>query len=199
MKAADFHPGSVQITSYVQNHELDLVEALKEVAILWPWDVFNWMWRTSRFEQWVANDAANAWREVADYWEHCKHLDFYRRLQLQDSEISGCAPLFFHADGVNIYNQKAWVYSCSSSCRKGASTKTKLVLLLVREARPSRRTLTVPRVLAIRPICQGKLHTRGTVGVQRVGAAFNAGQEASTAAASMPGRRLRYRASIQHI
>lgn len=43
-------------------------------------------------------------------------------------------PLFVHADGVKIYKaQKAWVYSISSACRKGASMKTKLVILVVRE------------------------------------------------------------------
>jgi len=45
-------------------------------------------------------------------------------------------PLFVHADGVKIYkNQKAWVYSISSANRKGASIKTKLVVILLRENR----------------------------------------------------------------
>lgn len=69
-----------------------------------------------------------------EYWTHCKHLDFFQRLGLQENEFKTCVPLYFHTDGVKIYkNQKAWIYSYASATRKGTSLKTKLVLTLFRE------------------------------------------------------------------
>ena len=51
--------------------------------------------------------------------------------------LNGVVPVyhcFFHTDGVKVYkNQKAWVYSLSSACRKGPSMSTKLVFIIVRD------------------------------------------------------------------
>lgn len=105
------------------------------VSCLWPWDILSWLWDQGHFLQWVCDEKEKASEMVADYWRHCQGQDFFRRLELPESQWATCVPLFWHTDGVKIYrNQKSWVYSYASACRKGVSTQTKLVLLLLREA-----------------------------------------------------------------
>ena len=105
-------------------------------SILWPWDILHWMWKKGTFFGWVADEQNTASARCEDYWNHCTHLDFYARLQLEANQHRTTVPVFFHADGVRIYKaQKAWIYSFSSACRKGPSTKTKIVLLVIRENR----------------------------------------------------------------
>ena len=95
-------------------------------SILWPWDILHWMWKKGTFFGWVADEQNTASARCEDYWNHCTHLDFYARLQLEANQHRTTVPVFFHADGVRTYKaQKAWIYSFSSACRKGPSTKNK--------------------------------------------------------------------------
>lgn len=94
----------------------------------------GWLWDSGLFCSWVADDAAKVGHRLEEYWSHHAHLDFYKMLDMSPKLHRNTVPLFVHADGVKIYKaQKAWVYSISSACRKGASMKTKLVILVVRE------------------------------------------------------------------
>ena len=107
---------------------------LKETAVLWPWDFFELLTKIGKFHQWISDDPNRASDRVSDYWSHCQHLEFMDRIGLQPQEYGSTVPLFFHTDGVKIYkNQKAWVYSLSSTCRKGTSTTTKFVFVLFRD------------------------------------------------------------------
>ena len=131
------HPGQVEIPLKVTNTQGDEVEVMEcPTNILWPWEILHWLWKSGNFLQWVADDPDTASDRVEDYWNHCSHLDFYKRLELSPSQHRTTVPVFFHADGVKIYkSQKAWVYSFSSACRKGPSIRTKLVIILLRENR----------------------------------------------------------------
>ena len=105
-----------------------------QLACLWPWDILSAMWEAGTFLQWVSDDPNTASDRVEEYWQHCRHLEFFEQLNLDPNQYRTTVPLFFHGDGVKIYKaQKAWVYSFASSCRKGASLKTKIVLTVVRE------------------------------------------------------------------
>ena len=107
---------------------------MKDTAVIWPWDFFDYLNSSGKFLQWVSDDPSQASARTTEYWEHCEGLDFFPRLGLSPNEYSSCVPLFFHTDGVKIYkNQKAWVYSLSSTCRKGTSMSTKLAFLIMRE------------------------------------------------------------------
>ena len=71
---------------------------------------------------------------VTEYWARHEHTPFFKRLGLPPSDMPKTVPLAFHADGVRIYKrQKAYVYSCSSMCRKGPSLSTKIILLAIKE------------------------------------------------------------------
>jgi hypothetical protein len=131
------HPDEVHIPLKITNEDGDEIEILHcPTSILWPWDFFAWMWESGYFLQWVADNPRDASDRTEEYWAHCSHLDFFKRLELQQGQLRTTVPLFFHADGVRIYKaQKAWVYSLSSACRKGGSLKTKLVVILLRENR----------------------------------------------------------------
>jgi hypothetical protein len=135
--ACTVHPAEVRIPLKITNDQGDDVEIMDcPTSILWPWDFFSWMWEAGCLLQWVADDPTTASNQTEQYWKHCSHLDFYKRLDLQDDQLGSTIPLFFHADGVKIYKaQKAWVYSISSACRKGGSLKTKLVVIILRENR----------------------------------------------------------------
>lgn len=103
-------------------------------TVLWPWDALNFLWRSGHLEQWICDDPSVAAQTTVEYWAHVQNLPFFQLLGLQDLQNHPCIPLYFHADGVKIYrSQKCWVYSLSSACRKGHSTKTKLVFITVRE------------------------------------------------------------------
>ena len=131
------HPGQVEIPLKVTNTQGDEVEVMEcPTNILWPWEILHWLWESGNFLQWVADDPDTAGDRVKEYWNHCSHLDFYKRLELSPSQHRTTVPVFFHADGVKVYkSQKAWVYSFSSACRKGPSIRTKLVIILLRENR----------------------------------------------------------------
>ena len=102
-------------------------------AILWPWDVFSFLWNSGNFDKWAA-DNSNPSDRAQEYWRRCMHLDFFSQLGLREDQFRTCIPLMFHCDGVKIYKQqKAWIYSCASATRKGPSIKTKAVFLLFRE------------------------------------------------------------------
>jgi len=108
---------------------------MKATAVIWPWDFFAYLWRTGKFLQWVSDDPKKAGHRTKEYWTHCEGLDFFGRIGLPRERYESCVPLYFHTDGVKIYkSQKAWVYSMSSTCRKGTSISTKLVFILLREA-----------------------------------------------------------------
>ena len=131
------HPDEVQIPLKVTNEHGDDIEVLDcTTSILWPWDIFEWIWDTGYFLQWISDDPKTASDRTEEYWLHCAHLNFFKELNLQRDQLRNTVPLFIHADGVRIYKaQKAWVYSISSSCRKGGSLKTKLVVIVLRENR----------------------------------------------------------------
>ena len=130
----EVQPGELSVPLSVmdvhgEEHEMD-----HPIAILWPWDVLAWLWKSGNFFQWVSDNPSEAGDRLEEYWRHCEHLSFFGQLNLTRSDYRTCVPLFFHADGVKIYkNQKAWTYSYSSACRKGGSLETKIVLLLLRE------------------------------------------------------------------
>jgi hypothetical protein len=127
----------VEIPLKVTNQHGDEIEVMDcSTSILWPWDFLAWMWEAGVFLQWVSDDPLAASDRTVEYWSHCTHLDFFQRLDIQPDQFGTTIPLYFHADGVKIYKaQKAWVYSVSSACRKGASLKTKLVIIILRESR----------------------------------------------------------------
>ena len=131
------HPSEVVVPLKVTNTDGEEFEVLEcQTSILWPWDFLTWMWDSGVFLQWIADDPASAHPRNREYWQQCAHLDFYKRLEMTADQHDFTVPLFVHADGVKIYkNQKAWVYSISSANRKGASIKTKLVVILLRENR----------------------------------------------------------------
>lgn len=105
------------------------------IAILWPWDFWSWMYQEGQFEQWVSDDPALAGDMCEEYWRNCEHLEFFQKINLPRNQYRTCVPLYYHTDGAKIFrNQKAWIYSFASACRKGVSTKTKLVIILQREA-----------------------------------------------------------------
>ena len=135
--ACSLTPGETEIPLNVTNSEGDEVPMNYPVSCIWPWDILAWLWNQGHFLQWVCDEKEKASEKVLEYWQHCSDagLEFFERLELPESQWSTCVPLFFHTDGVKIYrNQKAWIYSYSSGCRKGLSTETKLVFLLLREA-----------------------------------------------------------------
>ena len=127
----------MEIPLKVTNQHGDEIEVMDcSTSILWPWDFLAWMWEAGVFLQWVSDDPLAASDRTVEYWSHCTHLDFFQRLDIQPDQFGTTIPLYFHADGVKIYKaQKAWVYSVSSACRKGASLKTKLVIIILRESR----------------------------------------------------------------
>ena len=128
------HPSSVNLPLLVTTDSGDEVETMKDTAILWPWDFFAHLTNAGKFHEWISDDPRTASSRVRDYWTHCEHLEFFDGLHLQPEEYGSTVPLFFHTDGVKIYkNQKAWVYSLSSACRKGSSTTTKFVFVLFRD------------------------------------------------------------------
>lgn len=128
-------PDSVDLPLQLTNQHGDEVEMMKDTAIIWPWDFFSYLWGEGKFLQWVADNPKDAGERTTEYWKHCENLDFFQRIGLPPERFGSCVPLFFHTDGVKIYkNQKAWVYSISSACRKGQSILTKMVFILVREA-----------------------------------------------------------------
>ena len=127
-------PDSVDIPLLVTDDQGDEHEMMKDTAILWPWDFFSHLWNEGKFLQWVSDDPATASVRSTQFWEHCEGMGFFNQLGLDASAYASCMPLSFHADGVKVYkNQKAWIYSVSSSCRKGPSMTTKFVYLIVRE------------------------------------------------------------------
>ena len=130
-------PGEVEIPLKVTDTEGTEHEVDKSLtSILWPWDIIHWMWGTGIFKQWAADDPKTAEYRNQEFWQHCSHLEFYKKLGMSDSQHRSTVPIYVHADGVKIYkSQKAWVYSISSACRKGPSIKTKLVVILLRENR----------------------------------------------------------------
>ena len=102
--------------------------------ILWPWDVLRVLYQQNQLEHWIADEPERAGVMTAEYWHHSKHLEFFERLNLQESDFGSCIPLFFHVDAVRVYkNQKLWVYSLASAVRKGPSIKTKIIFALVRD------------------------------------------------------------------
>ena len=118
----------------ITNHDGDEVEIMKDTAVLWPWDFFAYLWGSGKFNQWVSDDPHQSGAKTTEYWTHCEGLEFFNRLGISTEQYGSCVPLFFHTDGVKIYkNQKAWVYSMSSACRKGPSMSTKFVFILVRD------------------------------------------------------------------
>lgn len=131
------HLAEIQIPLKITNHAGDEIEVLKcDTSILWPWDLLKWLWDSNHFLQWVSDEPSDASKQVEEYWSHCSHLEFFKKLNLDPGKLRTTVPLFFHADGVKVYKaQKCWVYSFSSATRKGASTKTKLVIILLRENR----------------------------------------------------------------
>lgn len=134
------HPADVCIPLKVVTANGDEIEVAScPTHILWPWDFFHYMWKQGKFLEWVADDPATASDSTESYWKHCSHLDFFQRLGLDKNntdQLRSTVPLFFHTDGVKIYKaQKAWVYSVSSACRKGASLETKLVIIILRDSR----------------------------------------------------------------
>lgn len=126
---------------------------------------------------------------VEDYWGHCSHLDFYKRLELKNDQLRTTIPLFFHADGVKIYKaQKAWIYSLSSACRKGHSLSTKLVVIVVRENRVIKEQShdAIGKIMAyiertLSTGCfpthsmEGEEFTPGTIEFERAGRAYAGG------------------------
>lgn len=132
-------PAEVRIPLRITTDQGDDVEVMEcSTSILWPWDFFNTMYKNGSFLGWVSDDAdpIPASSSVRNYWEHCSHLDFFKRLELPTNKLDTTIPLHFHADGVKIFKaQKAWVYSVSSASRKGGSLKTKLVIIIMRENR----------------------------------------------------------------
>ena len=128
-------PSSVEIPLLVTTSDGDELEMMKDTAIIWPWDFFAYLWKNGKFLQWIADDPDQAADRNIEYWNHCEGLEFFDQLQLSPDQYGSCVPVFFHTDGVKIYkNQKAWVYSMSSACRKGPSMSTKMVFILVRDA-----------------------------------------------------------------
>ena len=128
-------PSSVEVPLLVTNSDGDELEMMTDTAIIWPWDFFAYLWKTGKFLNWIADDPNQAADRNIEYWNHCESLEFFAQLQLNPDQYGSCVPVFFHTDGVKIYkNQKAWVYSISSACRKGPSMSTKLVFILVRDA-----------------------------------------------------------------
>ena len=128
------HPSPVDIPLSVTNVNGDEAEQMVSTAVIWPWDFFSHLWESGKFLQWIADEPNEASRRTREYWSHCEHLDFFNRLGLSPEDCGFCVPLYFHTDGVKIYkNQKAWVYSLSSACRKGPSVSTKLVYILARD------------------------------------------------------------------
>lgn len=119
----------------ITNQDGDEIPVMKETAVIFPWDYFHFLWNTGKFLQWVSDRPAEANARTTEYWRHCETLEFFQQLSLEPQQYGTCVPLFFHTDGVKIYkNQKAWLYSLSSACRKGQSTATKLVFIMVRDA-----------------------------------------------------------------
>ena len=114
-----------------------LVRTLKDNAVIWPWDLLNWLWESpgsTMFYQWVSDNLNVAGQAVQEYWSHCEGLEFFSRLNLKKEDYATCIPVYWHMDGVKVYkNQKAWIYSFCSATRKGLSTETKLVFTLVRD------------------------------------------------------------------
>jgi hypothetical protein len=128
------HPDTVGVPLLVTNESGDEIESVSDTAIIWPWDFFAHLDETGKFLQWISDDPNSASTRTIEYWSHCEGLDFFRRLDLPPERYGSCVPLYFHTDGVKVYkNQKAWVYSISSACRKGPSMATKLVFILVRD------------------------------------------------------------------
>ena len=118
----------------ITNHDGDEIELMKDTAVLWPWDFFAYLWDSGKFNQWVSDDPHQSAAKTTEYWKHCEGLEFFNRVGIPADQYGSCVPLFFHTDGVKIYkNQKAWVYSLSSACRKGPSMSTKFVFILVRD------------------------------------------------------------------
>ena len=128
------HPGSHDIPLMNKDSDGDEHEINCPTSVLWPWDVCHWLWESGIFLQWASDDPGEAADRVDEYWQHCRGLDFFRKLKLPESEFRRTVPLVWHTDGVKVYKtQKAWVYSYSSTCRKGPSMSTKLVLLVFRD------------------------------------------------------------------
>lgn len=134
-KVCTLHPDKVELPLCVPDENGELSNTQCPTAIIWPWDFFSTLWEQGHFTQWVADDKDNAAGRTKEYSEFCERLeDWFPRVGLQRHEYETCVPLFFHGDGVRIYkHQKMFVYSLSSTCRKAASTESKLVFLCVRE------------------------------------------------------------------
>ena len=127
-------PDSVDIPLTMTNEHGDEFEMMKDTAVLWPWDFFKYLADSGKLLQWISDDPGEASARTTQYWTHCENLDFFQRLELPAERYGSCVPLFFHTDGVKIYkNQKAWIYSLSSACRKGPSMQTKFVFIIVRD------------------------------------------------------------------
>lgn len=108
---------------------------MKDTAVIRPWDYFNYLWNSNKFLQWASDIPSQASSRTTEYWDHCRDLEFFKQLNLQPSDFQSCIPIYYHTDGVKVYKQqKAWVYSISSACRKGASMSTKLVFIIVRDS-----------------------------------------------------------------
>ena len=134
--ACSIHPSTISLPLKVTDvNGEETVHESSLATILWPWDALNYLWKSDHFFQFVSDDPKQALQVTVEHWRRSSHLDFFRRLELEDWQVRPCIPLNFHADGVKIYkNQKCWIYSLSSACRRGPSTQTKLVILPLREA-----------------------------------------------------------------
>ena len=128
-------PDTVDIPLMITTNEGDELEMNQPTAVIWPWDYFHHLHTSGKLLQWISDNPDGASARTTQYWEHCKPLDFFQRVGLPEDKFGSCVPLYFHTDGVKVYkNQKAWVYSVSSACRKGPSMSTKLAFILVRDA-----------------------------------------------------------------
>ena len=133
-EVCSIQPKTVDIPLVITDDQGDDFETMKDIAVIWPWDFFAYLWNSGKFLQWVSDDPTEAGFRTTQFWEHCEGLEFFNQLGLDASQYASCVPVSFHADGVKIYkNQKAWIYSLSSSCRKGPSMSTKLVYIMVRD------------------------------------------------------------------
>lgn len=90
------HPAEVRIPLRITTDQGDDVEVMEcSTSILWPWDFFNTMYKNGSFLGWVSDDAdpIPASSSVRNYWEHCSHLDFFKRLELPTNKLDTTVPL----------------------------------------------------------------------------------------------------------